>query len=125
MQLEVLKAQFEAYKGECAMDRLALETSVKENRLAIQTSQKELKASIEAFQREVQLQLDSKVPNKQFYWVMGILSTLLLTVCGYISTQLKDLSASIKETADVTTSVQADVSYLKGKLSPYDVEFTP
>lgn len=94
MSIEVLTAQFEAHKQECASDKALINSSIKELRTTV----------------------DEKVSWKYFIWIFGLLVTILISLFYYISSQLNDLS----KTASVT---QGDVSFLKGKLSPYDVEF--
>lgn len=105
MSIHVLSARFEAYKQECALDRLNIASELKENRLVF-----------EAYTKEMNAQLENRVTFKHFYWIVGIALTILLSVFGFISAQLKDLSLT-------TSSVQQDVASLKGKLSPYEIEF--
>ncbi len=92
--VEVLEAKFEAYKHECALDRVSIASDIKALRIG----------------------MNDKVSFKHFYWIIGIMITLLAIVSGYIATQLKDISMT-------TTVVQSDVSFLKGKLSPYDIQY--
>lgn len=61
-------------------------------------------------------QLDNKVSYQLFYWVIGILITILLAVMGYVVQQNKDIAAT-------TVATQIDVSALKGKLDPYEIQF--
>lgn len=60
--------------------------------------------------------IDTKVSNKQFYWTMGVLFMLLMSTLSYIIYKMDAQSISQSIT-------QSDVSYLKGKLTPYDVQF--
>ncbi len=105
MNVDVLSARFEAYKQDCAIDRQALASELKENRLAFQ-----------AYCEKMNAQLESKVSYKHFYWLVGVFLPILMIIFGYISTQLRDLSVS-------SSATQQDVASLKGKLSPYDVQF--
>lgn len=95
MSIEVLTAKFEAHKQDCDADKLSFTSDMK----------------------EVKAELRGKVSYKNFWTVLGILMSIILAVFGYISSQLDNLTKQ-------TSTVQGDVSFLKGKLSPYDVQFT-
>lgn len=101
MSIDVLKAQFVSHSDECEKDRMAHTADIKELRAI----------------------LDSKVSFKHFYWLVGIMIMLLTSVLGYIIIQIKDISLSIAEITNKTASVQSDVSFLKGKLSPFEVRY--
>lgn len=94
MSLDVLQAKFDAYKQECAADRLDLVVSIK----------------------ELRVMLEGKVSFKHFYWIIGILVSIQTAILGYIVLQNKDLW-------QVTSLVQVDVSSLKGKLEPYEIHY--
>lgn len=93
--IDVLEARFEAYKNECALDRAGTTSEL----------------------RALRVSLNEKVSFKHFYWIIGIMVTILIGVGGVITTQLQEISTT-------TTFVQSDVSFLKGKLSPYEVQYT-
>jgi len=59
MNVDVLSARFEAYKQECALDRQATASELKESRLAFQ-----------AYCEKMNAQLESKVSFKHFYWLV-------------------------------------------------------
>lgn len=101
MSLDVLDARFEAHRVECSNDRIRI---------------------VERLDK-VSVELDAKVEWKQFWAVLGILVTIMTGICGYISFQLKNLADVTYATNEKASSVQGDVSFLRGKLSPYDVEF--
>ena len=95
MTLEVLRAEFDAHKQECTKDRGELFLIVK----------------------EIKTEMSAVVTFKFFYWVVGILVIIQTSILGYIVMQ-------IREVANVSEKVQQDVSYLKGKLSPYEINYS-
>ena len=61
--------------------------------------------------------IDSKVSYKQFTWIIGIMVLILLAMFGYIAMRMDALTSTSAQT-------QTDVSYLTGKLAPYDVKYS-
>ncbi len=59
--------------------------------------------------RDVEKALESKVSYKHFYWVIGILISILISICSY--------------TAITTTQTKEDVALVKGRLEPYNIEY--
>lgn len=102
MSVDILRAQFEAHKQECTNDRVMIITNMK----------------------ELSAVLESRVSFKHFYWIIGVLVTIQMAVLGFIVNQNTSMAGQIREIEKTTSSVQDNVSYLRGKLSPYDVEFT-
>lgn len=102
MPIEILRAQFEAHKQECTTDRVMIITNMK----------------------EINAILESRVSFKHFYWIIGLLVTIQMAVLGFIVNQNTNMAGQIREIEKSTSSVQDNVSYLRGKLSPYEVEFT-
>jgi len=74
--------------------------------------------------KELSAVLESRVSFKHFYWIIGVLVTIQMAVLGFIVNQNTSMAGQIREIEKTTSSVQDNVSYLRGKLSPYDVEFT-
>lgn len=101
MSLEVLTAKFEAHEQKCVADRLAMASDIKELRIV----------------------LDNKVSYKHFYWIIGTLLGLLITIDGYLILQQEAVLSRIDSIGKTAISTQTDVSYLKGKLEPYEVQF--
>jgi hypothetical protein len=66
--------------------------------------------------KDYKIMINSKVSKEQFMWVIGILIMILMAMFGYIALRLDNLSSS-------ATQTQTDVSFLKGKLAPYDVQY--
>lgn len=60
--------------------------------------------------------MENKVSYKQFTWVLGILITILISMFTYIANQMGDIRSS-------AISINQDVSMIKGKLDPYNIEF--
>lgn len=102
MSVDILRAQFEAHKQECTNDRVMIITNIK----------------------ELSAVLESRVSFKHFYWIIGVLVTIQMAVLGFIVNQNTSMAGQIREIEKTTSSVQDNVSFLRGKLSPYDVEFT-
>lgn len=102
MSVDILRAQFEAHKQECTNDRVMIITNMK----------------------ELSAVLESRVSFKHFYWIIGVLVTIQMAVLGFIVNQNTGMAGQIREIEKTTSSVQDNVSFLRGKLSPYDVEFT-
>lgn len=102
MSLEVLRAEFDAYKNQCSKERATLDSDIK----------------------QVLALMESKVSFKHFYWVIGILISIQMTVLGYIVLQNKDMSQQIQDIIKTSTRTQEDLSFLKGKLSPFDVQYS-
>lgn len=99
---EVLEARLSAHIKE-------YETHVKvhnEDRVMVISDMKEIRTSLE-----------NKVDFKHFYWVIGIMFALFSAEIGYVVMQNKEISFSSDQT-------RQDVSLIKGKLEPYNVEFT-
>lgn len=98
MSLEVLRADFDSTKRE------------HEKRLTL-----------------VEAGLDAKISADHFYWVLGLLVTLQSAILGasfwLLNTQLNVINVQMLDISKTATSVQVDVSTLKGKLSPYEVKF--
>lgn len=113
MSLEVLHAEFDAYKQECARDRNALATNMKENLLAMNAKMDVLQASLE-----------NKVTFEYFHWVVGVLVVILVSIQGYIVMQNKELSQQLIVLDRTSAVVQNDVKAVKDKLQPYKIEFS-
>jgi hypothetical protein len=60
--------------------------------------------------------LSNCVTYKHFYWVIGVLVTILIAVVGFISTQISTLQSDSVE-------IKSSVSRIDGKLEPYNIEF--
>lgn len=69
-----------------------------------------------AIMKDYKIMINSKISKEQFAWVIGILITVLISMFGYIAFRMDALSTTSAQT-------QSDVSYLTGKLAPYDVQF--
>lgn len=67
--------------------------------------------------------MESKVSYQHFYWVIGILATIQIAVFGYIIQQGSNMLSKIDEVGKTAVSTKVDVSELKGKLDPYQIEF--
>lgn len=106
MSLEVLRAEFDAHKAECSRDRLLLAAGIDK-----------LLAS-----------MDGKVSFKHFYWIIGTLVGIQTAIFGgafwLLNAQMNSLNTRATEISKTTASVQEDVSFLKGKLSPFEVQYT-
>jgi len=113
MSLEVLHAEFDAYKQECTRDRNALANNMKENLLAMNTKLAVMQASLE-----------NKVTFEYFHWVIGVLVVILVAVQGYIVMQNKELSQQLVILDRTSAVVQNDVKAVKDKLSPYNIEYS-
>lgn len=105
MSLEVLRAEFDAHKAECVRDRILLASGLEKLAIAI----------------------DGKVPFKHFYWIMGILIGIQTAIFGgafwLLNSQMNVLNTQVSDGNKTTAAIQGDVSFLKGKLSPFDVQY--
>lgn len=105
MSLEVLRAEFDAHKAECSRDRLLLAAGIDK-----------LLASMEG-----------KVSFKHFYWIVGTLVGIQTAIFGgafwLLNAQMNALNMQTSEIGKITSAVQGDVSFLKGKLSPFEVKY--
>lgn len=117
MSIEVLRAEFDAYKNECAKDRNVLSMGIKE---AMNTMDTKISVILVA--------LDNKVSFKHFYWIIGTLVGIQSAIFGaafwLLSSQMSTVDAKVADLNKTSSSVQADVSFLRGKLSPFDVQYT-
>jgi len=59
-------------------------------------------------------ELKTKIDKGQFYWVIGILMTIVLGLFGVIYAKLNDVGADVNKT-------QIDVSFIQGKLQAAEV----
>jgi hypothetical protein len=66
--------------------------------------------------KEIDDSIKNKVSYREFTWIMGIMILILMAMFGYIAVRIDGLAGS-------TTQTQSDVSFLRGKLAPYDVQF--
>lgn len=117
MSLEVLRAEFDAYKHECAKDRNILALGLKE---ALSTMDTKISVILVA--------MDNKVSFKHFYWIIGTLVGIQSAIFGaafwLLSSQMSTVDAKVAELNKTSSSVEADVSFLRGKLSPFDVQYS-
>jgi hypothetical protein len=60
--------------------------------------------------------ISNSVTYKHFYWVIGVLITILIAVVGFISTQISTLQSD-------SAAIKSSVSRIDGKLEPYNIEF--
>lgn len=67
--------------------------------------------------KTVNAKIDSKVSYKNFTWIIGILVTILITMFTYIANQVHEIRTG-------QTVTNENIALIKGKLDPYDVEFT-
>ena len=61
-------------------------------------------------------EIDEKVSYKNFTWIIGILISILMTMFGYIASQINDIQKA-------SISTEKNLSLIQGKLDPYNVEF--
>ena len=59
-------------------------------------------------------ELKNKVSQEQFYWVIGILMTIVLGIFGVIYTKLTTND-------DKSVSIQKDVSFIQGKIEKAEI----
>lgn len=69
-----------------------------------------------AILKDYKTMIDSKVPYKQFTWIVGFMVLILMAMFSYIALKIDDLSSATQKT-------QSDISFLTGKLAPYDIQF--
>lgn len=105
MSLEVLRAEFDAHRSECTRDRILLSAGVEKLATAI----------------------DGKVSFKHFYWIMGTLIGIQTAIFGgafwLLNSQMNVLNNQVSDGNKTTSAIQGDVSFLKGKLSPFEVQY--
>lgn len=63
---------------------------------------------------QLSIELKTKIDKEQFYWVIGILMTIVLAVFGVIYAKLNDVGLDVNKT-------QVDVSFIQGKLQAAEV----
>lgn len=63
---------------------------------------------------QLSVELKTKIDKEQFYWVIGILMTIVLAVFGVIYAKLNDVGLDVNKT-------QVDVSFIQGKLQAAEV----
>lgn len=77
----------------------------------------------------VEIVLEEKVASKTFMWIIGLLVTVLIGMFTYVANQISDQrkeNLGNFATIDKNMSlVQSDISSVKGKLEPYNIEFKP
>jgi hypothetical protein len=66
--------------------------------------------------KDYKIMINSKISKEQFGWVIGILVTVLIAMFGYIAVRMDSF-------AETSAKTQSDVSFLTGKLTPYNVQF--
>ncbi len=66
--------------------------------------------------KDYKIMINSKVSREQFMWVIGIMILILMGMFSYIAIRMDQIASN-------STQTQTDVSYLKGKLAPYDVQY--
>lgn len=89
---------------------------VKELKIEFESRYKELEKKVEDNMETVVSALSNTVTYKHFYWVIGVLVTILLAVVGFISTQISALQND-------SAMIKSSVSRIDGKLEPYNIEF--
>jgi hypothetical protein len=65
---------------------------------------------------KINIEMSQKVSYKNFTWIIGILISVLMTMFGYIASQINDIQKA-------SISTEKNVSLIQGKLEPYNVEF--
>lgn len=63
---------------------------------------------------QLSVELKTKIDKEQFYWVIGILMTIVLAVFGVIYAKLNDVGLDVNKT-------QVDVSFIQGTLRAAEV----
>ncbi len=109
--LESVEARLIAQEDYCEVDRTKLYALIERNRLAIETSTERSRASAETIKDSI----DAKVGWKDFWAVIGILTTVLSGLMGIIYVQLRELSAT-------TSRVENNVSYMSGVFKNNGIE---
>jgi len=109
--LESLEARLIAQEDYCEVDRTKLYALIERNRLAIETSTERNRVANEALKDLI----DTKVDWKQFWAVVGILTTILSGLMGIIYVQLKELTST-------TNRVENNVSYMSGVFKNSGIE---
>lgn len=63
---------------------------------------------------QISVDLKTKVDKEQFFWIIGILMTIVLGLFGVIYAKLNDVGLDVNKT-------QVDVSFIQGKLQAAEV----
>ena len=88
------------------MKIVVLEEKLKQNEAEIN----DIKLFISGFEKE----LKTKVSQDQFYWVIGVLMTIVLGIFGVIYSKLTTID-------DKSVSIQNDVSFIQGKIKGAEI----
>lgn len=88
------------------MKIVVLEEKLKQNEAEIN----DIKLFISGFEKE----LKTKVSQDQFYWVIGVLMTIILGIFGVIYSKLTTID-------DKSVSIQNDVSFIQGKIKGAEI----
>ena len=72
----------------------------------LENIRKELDAKAEYIRRELDTKIESKVSNHVFYWVFGVLLTLLITVLGFIVNSIKTIDDKQHKTVERLVRVE-------------------
>lgn len=96
--LEVVEQKIDSHEAECLRFKTYMTGKIEKLEIEIQSIEK------------------NKVSYQHFYWVIGILFTIVVSLLGYIVTVLH-------ATRETTTLTQLDVSQIKGKLDPYEIKY--
>lgn len=69
---------------------------------------------------DIFVRLDGKVSYKHFYWIIGILITMLITFLGYIASGVSELRADMNQVKNDQNQVKNQVSYMNGVFKSND-----
>lgn len=81
------------------------------------------KDGVESQFNRIWVMIGGKMSKAEFYWVIGILITVLISMFAYIAASLDAVKKEQIAQREEQTIIKTGVANIQGKLEPYDIQF--